>query len=248
MPASAFAGGPCVCRLDQGTCDETCVRELVEVPSYFACLRLGGRRCLVVGGGPVALEKVEGLLACGASVTLVAPSAVRELEQLTAEGSIDWIRRDYTPSDLDGCLLVVATTDDTDTNVRVSRDAEARTMLCNVADVPPLCSFILPAIVRTGPIAIAISTSGASPALAKRMRDEIGSLYGEPYARLAELLNEVRGWAKANLATYQDRKEFFESVVHSSPDPVELLRAGDVEGVRTMIAGAQERLIAEETT
>ena len=100
-------------------------------------------------------------------------------------------------------------------------------MLCNVVDVPPLCSFILPAIVRTGPIAIAISTAGSSPALAKRMKREIGELFGDEYAELAELLNEARGWAKATLPTYDDRKSFFEGIVNGSPDPVELLRAGD---------------------
>ena len=100
-------------------------------------------------------------------------------------------------------------------------------MLVNVVDVPPLCNFILPAIIRSGPLAIAISTAGASPALAKRIRDEIADEYGEPYARLAILLNDVRGWAKGTLPTYQDRKAFFESIVNGEPDPVELLRRGD---------------------
>ena len=97
-------------------------------------------------------------------------------------------------------------------------------MLVNVVDVPPLCNFILPAIVRTGPLAVAISTAGASPALAKRMKREIAELFGEPYAMLAILLNDARGWAKATLPTYQDRKEFFESIVNGEPDPIELLR------------------------
>ena len=95
-------------------------------------------------------------------------------------------------------------------------------MLVNVVDVPPLCNFILPAIVRTGPLAIAISTAGASPALAKRIKREIAQTYGEPYARLAVLLNEARGWAKATLPTYQDRKDFFEGIVNGDPDPVAL--------------------------
>ena len=99
-------------------------------------------------------------------------------------------------------------------------------MLVNVVDVPPLCNFILPAIVRSGPLAIAISTAGASPALAKRMKREIAELFGEPYARLAVILNDARGWAKATLPTYQDRKEFFEGIVNGDPDPVELVREG----------------------
>src|SRR2546423_6341182 len=112
-------------------------------------------------------------------------------------------------------------------------------MLVNVVDVPPLCNFILPAIVRTGPLAIAISTAGASPALAKRIKREIAETYGEPHARLAELLNDARGWAKATLPTYQDRKVFFESIVNGDPDPVAMLRTGDEQGVRELIARAQ---------
>jgi siroheme synthase-like protein len=117
-------------------------------------------------------------------------------------------------------------------------------MLVNVVDVPPLCNFILPAIVRTGPLAIAISTAGASPALAKRLKREIGEIYGEPYARLAVILNEARGWAKATLPTYQDRKEFFESIVNGEPDPVQLLRDGNEPAVRDLVAGAQRTHVA----
>ena len=134
--------------------------------------------------------------------------------------------------------MVIAATNDTDVNIRVFEDAERRAMLVNVVDVPPLCNFILPAIVRTGPLAIAISTAGASPALAKRMKREIGELFGEPYAMLAVVLNEARGWAKATLPTYQDRKQFFESIVEGEPDPVELLREGRFDEVRQLLEGA----------
>jgi len=112
-------------------------------------------------------------------------------------------------------------------------------MLINVVDVPPLCNFILPAIVRTGPLAVAISTAGASPALAKRMKREISELFGTEYAELAVMLNDVRGWAKGTLPTYQDRKEFFESIVNGDPDPIALLRRGDRSGVRALIEAAQ---------
>ncbi len=239
MPAQAYAGKECVCQLRKGICDQSCVQDMLETPFYMACLRLRGRRCVVVGGGDVGLEKVEGLLACGGDVILVAPDAHPELVQLAMEGSIRWERREYLPGDLDGCLIAIAATDDTDTNIRVFEDAEQRAMLINVVDVPPLCNFILPAIVRTGPLAVAISTAGASPALAKRMKREIAETFGEPYAHLAILLNDARGWAKATLPTYQDRREFFESIVNGDPDPVELLRAGDVQAVRDLIAAAQ---------
>jgi siroheme synthase-like protein len=239
MPAQAYTGKECVCQLRKGICDQSCVKGMLETPFYIACLRLSGRRCVVVGGGDVGLEKVEGLLACDADVTLVAPEAHPELRQLADEGSIRWQRREYITEDLEGALIAIAATSDTDVNIHVFDDAERRAMLVNVVDVPPLCNFILPAIVRTGPLAVAISTAGASPALAKRMKREIGELFGEPYATLAILLNDARGWAKATLPTYQDRKEFFESIVNGDPDPVELLRAGDAGAVQDLIAAAQ---------
>jgi precorrin-2 dehydrogenase / sirohydrochlorin ferrochelatase len=239
VPAQAYAGKQCVCQLRRGICDQSCVQGMLATPFYIACLRLQGRRCVVVGGGEVGLEKVEGLLACGGEVMLVAPDAVEPLRELADEGSIRWERRPYRSEDLEGAFLAIAATGDTDVNIRVFEDAERRATLVNVVDVPPLCNFILPAIIRTGPLAIAISTAGASPALAKRIRDQIADEYGEPYARLAVLLNEVRGWAKGTLPTYQDRKEFFESIVNGDPDPVELLRQGDEQAVRDLIAAAQ---------
>jgi precorrin-2 dehydrogenase / sirohydrochlorin ferrochelatase len=239
MPAQAYAGKECVCQFRKGICDQSCVRDMLDTPFYIACLKLTGRRCLVVGGGDIGLEKVEGLLACDADVTLVAPEAHPALVQLAQEGSITWVRREYETADLEGSLIVIAATDDTDVNIRVYDDADKRAMLVNVVDVPPLCNFILPAIVRTGPLAVAISTAGASPALAKRMKREIADLFGEAYADLAVMLNDVRGWAKGTLPTYQDRKEFFESIVNGDPDPIELLRRGDAAGVRALIEAAQ---------
>jgi len=243
MPAQAYAGKECVCQLRRGSCDQSCVRGMLDTPFYIACLRLSGRRCVVVGGGEIGLEKVEGLLACDGDVTLIAPTAVTALEEYAREGSIRWERRPYGgPGDLERVFIAIAATDETDVNIAVYEDAERRAMLVNVVDVPPLCNFILPAIVRTGPLAIAISTAGASPALAKRMKREIADQFGAEYARLAVLLNDVRGWAKANLPTYQDRKEFFESIVGGAggkPDPIELLRAGEEPAVRELIARAQ---------
>jgi precorrin-2 dehydrogenase len=233
-------GKECVCQLRKGICDQSCVRDMLDTPFYIACLKLKGRRCLVVGGGEIGLEKVEGLLACDADVTLIAPQANDSLREHAREGAIRWEQRAYAgAADLEGVFMVIAATDDTDVNISVYDDAERRAMLVNVVDVPPLCNFILPAIVRTGPLAVAISTAGASPALAKRMKREIGELFGEPYALLAILLNDARGWAKATLPTYRDRKEFFESIVNGDPDPIELLRDGDVQAVRDLIVDAQ---------
>jgi len=239
MPAQAYAGKECVCQHRRGICDQTCVRGMLEVPSYVACLRLEGRRCVVVGGGEVGLEKVEGLLVCGAAVTLVAPSAHPELERFVDERSIQWERREYRTADLERAFLVIAATDDTEVNIAVHEDAQERAMLVNVVDVPPLCNFILPAIVRSGPLAIAISTAGASPALAKRMKREIAELFGEHYARLAVMLNDARGWAKATLPTFQERRAFFDSIVAGDPDPIALLRDGDEAAVLALIEDAK---------
>ena len=241
MPAQAYAGKECVCQFKRGICDQTCVRDMLDTPVYIACLRLRGRRCVVVGGGEVGLEKVEGLLACGGEVVLIAPAAVPELEELAREGSIAWERREYRREDLEATFIVIAATNDTDVNISIYEDAEKRAMLVNVVDVPPLCNFILPAIVRQGSMAIAISTQGASPALAKRMKREISEQFGPAYAELAVILNDARGWAKDTLPTYQDRKHFFESIVNGDPDPVELLRDGRRAELDDLIEVAKER-------
>ena len=248
MPAQAYAGKECVCQLRKGICDQSCVAGLLETPLYIACLRLSGRPCLVVGGGKVGLEKVDGLLACDGDVTAVAPDAEPELEAYAAEGSIRWEARNFRDSDLDARFLAIAATSSTDINIAVYEGAERRAMLVNVVDVPPLCNFILPAILRNGPLAIAISTAGASPALAKRMKREIAENFGEPYARLAMILNDARGWAKATLPTYQDRKVFFESIVNGDPDPVELLREGREAEVRGLVEAAKSGLEPAPTT
>ncbi len=241
MPAQAYAGKECVCQLRKGICDQSCVRDMLETPLYVACLKLPGRRCVVVGGGDIGLEKVEGLLLCDADVTVIAPEVVGPLREYAAEGSIAWEQREYGgPAELEGAFMAIAATSDSEVNIGIYDDAEKRAMLVNVVDVPPLCNFILPAIVRSGPLAIAISTAGASPALAKRMKREVAAAFGEPYARLAVMLNDARGWAKGTLPTYQDRKEFFEGIVNGDPDPVQLIREGREREVLALIEAAKQ--------
>ena len=179
---------------------------------YMACLDLTGRSVLVVGGGRVALEKVHGLLDAGARVTVVAPDALPELLDLP----IEWLPRAYATSDLRGRFLVVAATSSTPLNRRVFADAEARNVFCNVVDVPELCSFILPAVHRQGPIAVAVSTGGASPALAQRIRDDVAGLVGPRHADLAEELRALRPWAKENLPTYEARRDWFRQRVEEA--------------------------------
>src|SRR5919199_3601796 len=133
---------------------------------YMACLDVAGRRCVVVGGGAVGLDKAAALVACGARVTVVSP----ELHDGFAGLDVEWVARRYRRRDLRGAFLVVAATSRREVNERVHRDAERRGMLCNVADVPDLCNFILPAVHREGAIAVAVSTRGPSPPPAERIR------------------------------------------------------------------------------
>ncbi len=176
---------------------------------YMTCLDVAGRRCLVVGGGSVGLEKARGLLECGARVTVVSPELHEELAALP----VSWARRRYRKRDLKGAFLVIAATSDRAVNERVHRDAESRGMLCNVADVPELCNFILPAVHREGPIAVAVSTGGASPALAKRLRSQIAELVRPEHAVLAEQLRALRPEVKARVPSYAERRDHFEELV-----------------------------------
>jgi siroheme synthase-like protein len=179
----------------------------------MACLDLTGREVLVVGAGSVALEKIHGLLDVGAGVTVVAPDVSEPVAALARKRRVALIRGFYRASDLDGRFLVVAATSVTGVNERVFADADARGMLCNVVDVPELCSFILPAVHRDDPIAVAISTGGASPALAQRLRDDIARLVTPEHARLARQLRALRPWAKARYPTYEARRDFFQQLV-----------------------------------
>ena len=175
----------------------------------MACVDLESRSCLVVGAGSVGLEKARGLLECGAHVTVVAPRIAPELETL----EVEVVQRGYRTRDLDGRFLVVAATSDTALNRRVFREAEASSLLCNVVDVPELCSFILPAVLRRDPIAIAVSTGGASPALAQRIRDDISEVVGDEHAELALRLRELRPWVRERYPTYDERRQFFADLV-----------------------------------
>jgi siroheme synthase-like protein len=152
---------------------------------------------------------VRGLLDCGASVTVVAPAVEPELLDLNADLKL----RAYADGDLTGRWLVVAATPDRDVNRTVYEEAERRGIFCNVADDPELCSLILPAVHRVDPIAIAVSTGGASPALAQRLRRDIAEVVGPEHARLARQLRSLRPWAQAQLPTYDERREYFESLV-----------------------------------
>jgi precorrin-2 dehydrogenase/sirohydrochlorin ferrochelatase len=162
---------------------------------YPVFLNLQGRACIVVGGGIIAERKVRYLLECGGKVTVVSPAVTAEVEALAQQGLLVWEPRRYREGDLSGAFLGVAGTDDTSVNQEVAAEANREKVLLNVVDVPELCDFIAPAVVERGPVTVAISTSGTSPALARRLREEMENQEQctcLSWADAADLLKEVR--------------------------------------------------------
>lgn len=153
---------------------------------------LTNRDVLVVGGGPVAARKMAGMLGSGARITVVAPEVSAELDEIARGEAVSILRRRYQASDLEGKWLAIAATDAPELNRAVSADAACAHVFCNVVDQPALCSFQVPAVFRRGLLQIAISTGGASPALAKRIRIELEGRYGPAYGRLLEALLKFR--------------------------------------------------------
>jgi precorrin-2 dehydrogenase/sirohydrochlorin ferrochelatase len=200
---------------------------------YPAMLDLTGRGALVVGAGKVGEGKIRSLLNAGARVRVVALDATDQVRRWAKEGRIDLALRPYEKDDLEGCFLVIAATERNDTNVRVFEDAEQRQMLCNVVDVTHLCNFILPSIMRRGDLAIGVSTAGASPALARKIRLELEERYGPEHALVLELLGSLREELKARYPDPHDRKVLFERIVYSNL--VEMVRSGDVEEIEAWI-------------
>jgi precorrin-2 dehydrogenase/sirohydrochlorin ferrochelatase len=202
--------------------------------SYFPInVDIRDRPCLVVGGGRVALRKVKGLLACEAVVTLISPAVVDELTMLADQGRIRWQARGYQPGDLAGAFLVIAATDDEAVQEQVHAEAEAAGQLINVADVPKWCNFILPATVRQGDLAISISTGGKSPALAKRLRQELEKSFGPEYNLALELMGSLRPVVLALGQPHAKNKIIFEELLH--PELITLLGKGDWQTIITHI-------------
>jgi precorrin-2 dehydrogenase/sirohydrochlorin ferrochelatase len=165
---------------------------------YPVFLELKDRCCLVVGGGAVGLQKVTGLLAADATVVVVSPELRPELQALLAAGKISHIAREYEARDVEGMQLVMVATDDGAINRRVASDCRERHIWVNAADDPPNCDFILPSVVRKGKITLAASTSGSSPALARRLREELDVYLSDDFEPLADLLAEVRQELRAH--------------------------------------------------
>ncbi|MFO7494233.1 MAG: bifunctional precorrin-2 dehydrogenase/sirohydrochlorin ferrochelatase [Desulfobacterales bacterium] len=200
---------------------------------YPINLDVQNRPCLVVGGGAVGHRKVSGLLKCGARVTVVSPAAHPALSEMASEGVIDWHQRPYRPEDLDGKLLVIGATDDEVLNQRISRDAAERQLLCNIADRPAVCNFILPAVIERGDLIITVSTSGRSPAFAKKLRQDLEAAFGEPYADFLALMGAIRAKLLAEAHAPEAHKPLFEKLI--AADLLALVRRRDLCAIDALL-------------
>jgi precorrin-2 dehydrogenase / sirohydrochlorin ferrochelatase len=200
------------------------------MPYYPVNLDLRGKRCLVVGGGEVAERKIGSLLACGADVTVVSPDVTGGIRTEVENQKVEYRAKEFSPDDLEGVFLCIAATDDREVNTLVSRLAQESGILVNVVDDPDLCSFIVPAVVNRGDLQISISTSGKSPALAKRIRRDLENQFGPECAVYLEILGEAREAARAKYGSQKEREAALNRLLDS--DILELLSDGDIEKAR----------------
>lgn len=200
---------------------------------YPIYLNLTGKRVVVIGGGEVAERKIEPLLETGAIIKVVSPEVTARILLLAGEKRIELHRRPFRAPDCDGATLVLSATDDDAVSRDVFEETRTTGALVNTADQPALCDFIMPAIVRRGDIAIAISTSGTSPGLAARLRQKIARLIGPEYGRLAQLLSEARPHIQRRIREPEERKAIQYRILDS--DIMTYLKQND-------IAGAERRL------
>jgi precorrin-2 dehydrogenase/sirohydrochlorin ferrochelatase len=196
-------------------------------------LDINERACLVVGGGNVGARKAKGLLAAGARVVVVSPVMDAALEALLPDERLSLKKRAYRPSDMAGVFLVIGATDQAELNRRIKRDAQAAKALCNVADQPQLCDFILPAVVNQGDLALAITTGGRSPALAKRLRRELQGQFGPEYAELTALLGAIRTRLLAAGHDPEGHRRVLNALLDE--DILGLLRAGHIADINALL-------------
>ncbi|WP_165171712.1 bifunctional precorrin-2 dehydrogenase/sirohydrochlorin ferrochelatase [Adlercreutzia sp. ZJ242] len=199
---------------------------------YPVMLVLEGKRALVVGGGAVAQRKVEGLLACDAQVRVVAPEVTDGLRALAEGGACAWCARAFEEADLAAADIVFAATDDEQVNRRVFEEAARAHLMVNVADRPELCTFFLPSVMRKGRLSVSVSTEGASPLLARRLRERIEERLSDAYAPYVDLLASRRDVINATVAE-QARMGFWEKATDGRA--LALVEAGDLAGAAALI-------------
>jgi precorrin-2 dehydrogenase/sirohydrochlorin ferrochelatase len=185
------------------------------VKTYPIFAVIENRPCLVVGGGAVGERKVRDLMIAGARVTVVSRNLTADLAALASRGKIRYLPEDFQEAQVEGMALVMAATDDPAVNARVSAAAQARGIWVNVADEPEYCSFIVPAQVRRGDLTLAISTGGASPALARQVREELQEHFGPEYGPYLDLLRRVRTRLLSERRAHPGNAALFHRLVHS---------------------------------
>jgi precorrin-2 dehydrogenase/sirohydrochlorin ferrochelatase len=185
------------------------------VKTYPIFAIIENKPCLVVGGGAVGERKVHDLMAAGARVTVVSRTLTPALAVLASRGKIRYLEEDFTEAQVEGMALVLAATDDPEVNARVSTAARARAIWVNVADAPELCSFIVPALLRRGDLTLAVSTGGASPALARQARQELQQHFGPEYGPYLDLLRRVRTRLLSERRGHPDNADLFHRLVNS---------------------------------
>ncbi|MCD4805037.1 MAG: bifunctional precorrin-2 dehydrogenase/sirohydrochlorin ferrochelatase [Desulfobacterales bacterium] len=200
---------------------------------YPVNLDIQNRKCLVVGGGSVGTRKVMTLLECGAVVTVVSSDVAEELLELAEKKMIELKRRPYESSDIDGMFLVIGATDNEELNRQINKDAEHQNKLCNIADRPEACNFILPSIVNRGNLVIAISTSGKSPAFAKKMRQDLEKEFGEEYDEFLQLMGAIRKKALSEKHEPEAHKHLFEQLINRGL--VDMVRNNDEERINSLL-------------
>ena len=210
---------------------------------YPICLDLAGRNCFVVGGGRVAERKVLGLLSCSAQVTVISPELTDELLRCHKEGAIRWLEREYRAGDLAQAFMVIAATDNEMTQQQVHEEAFARSLLLNVADVPKLCNFILPATVKQGDLLIAISTAGKSPALARKLRMELEKRFGVEYKILVDILGAIRPEILASGQQQSENERIFNKLLHD--DLIDWIRNRDWYSLEQHFAGVLQGRVGD---
>lgn len=197
---------------------------------YPVFLNVETKRCLIVGEGPELPAKIATLIARGAEVVYVNPAAVESIANLASEGKLVWHRRGFDPGDLDSCFLVIADRED---NAELFRIAEARGVLCNAADDPEHCRFTFGSVLSRGPLTIGISTNGAAPALAVRLRQRLEREIGEEYAAFTEMLGELRGEIASSIRDFDTRRKLWYELIDS--DALPLIRNGNPDGARRLL-------------
>jgi precorrin-2 dehydrogenase/sirohydrochlorin ferrochelatase len=180
---------------------------------YPVLLDIRHKKCLVVGGGSVGSRKVATLLACDAEVTVVSPLISDKVRQMMPNDKLVCLERPFRCSDVDDMFLVIGATDDEDLNQKISAEAHRRNILCNIADRPKACNFILPSIVHRGDLLIAISTSGQSPAFARKLRQDLEKQFGPEYELFLIAMGAIRHRLLTQAHEPEAHKPIFERLI-----------------------------------